>query len=380
MTIKIIYFCLILFFLISIMSCDSRNSANEQNTQNLAQKKGETTQLKKLNSDIKTKKSAKLMLERIDHGFFQIKKPKNWTMVYAGQCSLFAFIIRDPQNPVNQIFYFSSVGPVYMSLQQKQIDANYMNSGGYPVQWFEMPVISPFNPENFLIHWQQIAATNIARQFIPQPPQLNQLQIIHTQTQASGISGNGLQTKLIRAVFSEGGRAAQGLFSVTTAPTIPFMNGPGGGVGYGFMIAGITSNHSQFKYLQQDLLKCLESFTLEESYVRQCLQTQQETWRGIMKAGQTLRETSDMITRSWEQRNKTYDILAEKWSDTILSKERLYDPHSGEVYQFDNGFYDQYQLQNQQYNKSDLIPLPNNNADLWDRPALNGYQHIKKTN
>jgi len=39
--------------------------------------------------------------------------------------------------------------------------------GGYPIVWFEMPVISPLTPENFLENFHLIAGTDIARSFMP---------------------------------------------------------------------------------------------------------------------------------------------------------------------------------------------------------------------
>ena len=44
-------------------------------------------------------------------------------------------MIRDDNEPLRQIFYFSSVGPVYMSEEQKQIDYQYMDMGGYAIPW-----------------------------------------------------------------------------------------------------------------------------------------------------------------------------------------------------------------------------------------------------
>ncbi len=365
---NLVKFMVVVFLAVGQMSCDRTESLSSEPAfiqQNTGPRAG-------------SKSLPGLAFETVDQGFFQMKKPRNWTLTTAGQCSLFAFILRDPENPVNQIFYFSSVGPVYMSPQQKQIDADYMRMGGYPVQWFEMPVIAPLTPENFLMNWHLIASTDIARQFIGQPPSLKKMKIIHSSPMVSPMAGNGIRTSLIRGIFESNGLCGEGLFSLTTAPTIPFMNGPGGGVGYGFMVAGISYSQPQFKFYQADLLACLKSFTLSDGYVRQCLQTQQEIYQGIMKAGSTLQETSDMIMESWQQRTKTHNMLAEKYSDTILSKERLYDPDTKEVYQFDSGFYDKYRLNAQQFNKPGLVPLPDGQADLWNRPVSDGYQHVRR--
>ncbi len=103
---------------------------------------------------------------------------------------------------------------------------------------------------------------------------------------------------------------------------------------------------------------------------------QAETWTGVLKAGKTLGETSDIIMQAWENRNKTDDIIAEKRSDAILGKERLYDPDTGQVYEFENGFYDKYKLEPGKWNLSGLVPLPSKNYDLWMKAPLDGKQHV----
>jgi hypothetical protein len=250
-----------------------------------------------------------------------------------------------------------------------------MNAGGYPVAYIEMPVIQPLTPGNFLRHFSEIADTSIARRFMPQCPRLHNLQIVHETPQATSVPGG--QAARVRALFTKDGQVGEGLFSLTTAKLMPFMNGPGGGTGLTVMMAGITAPSDEFAQWLPVLLQALGSFNLTPAYVQQCTQMQDATWSGVMKAGQTLRETSDIIMQGWQQRNQTYDIIAEKQHDAILDKERLYDPVSGQVYEFDNGFYDQYRLNPQQYEQDNLQPLPDDNRELWTQPALDGYRHLR---
>lgn len=314
-------------------------------------------------------------LESYNGGFFSIKKPNGWDIITAGQCTLFGFYMRDRRSDLNQVFYFGSVGPIYMSQQQKNIDLNYMRMGGYRVQWSEMPVISPFTPINFIRQWHTIVSTSIARQYMQPLPQLRNLRVISVQPAYSGIGG-GASTSLIRAVFEKNGRVGEGLFLVTTAPFMAFHGGPGGGTGYGLQITGITAEKKDFRRLRPLLIQAVQSFNMSRQYISQCMQTQRQTYAGIMKAGQTLREASDIIVKGWEARTKTYDILSEKYSDAILGYERLYDPDTGDVYTFNNGFYDKYRLNPNQYNKPNLKPLPNNSYKLWSAPAMDGYRHV----
>jgi len=318
---------------------------------------------------------AGLKLESFDGGSFSIDKPQGWRVITAGACADFAFLIRDPSEPLRQIFFFGEVGPVYLSEQQKQIDYQYMNMGGYPVTWIEMPVVNPLTPDNFLAQFHLIARTQIAQSFMPQCPRLENLQIISKAKQPSPISGGS--TQLVRALFTQGGKLGEGLFLVTVAPVLPFTGGPGGGLGYGFSITGITAPKREFRDIENLLVKSVGSYTISQSYVNNCLAQQASTYAGILKAGKTLSETSDIIMQGWENRNKVHDILAEKTSDAILGKERLYDANTGEVYEFENGFYDKYQLDQNRYEMNKLQPLPGDNHDLWMKAPLDGYKHLR---
>ncbi|MBN1827473.1 MAG: hypothetical protein JW958_14555 [Candidatus Eisenbacteria bacterium] len=321
------------------------------------------------------KPAPKLTLERYDGGFFSIERPAGWEVLTAGECGTFAFLVRDPAEPLNRVFYFGQVGPVYLSAQQKQIDIQYMNMGGFPVAWHEMPVVEPFTPGVFLAAFHQIARTGVARGFMPACPRLDGVHIIASSPQPCPLPGGS--TALIRALFSEEGRVGEGLFHLTTAPFMPFTGGPGGGNGYGTLFTGVTASKEAFPGMVESLVRCASSFTIDPSYVNNCMQMQQRAWAGVMKAGRTLSDASDIIMEGWESRNRSDDILAEKRSDAILGTERLYDPNTGDVYSFKNGFFDDYDIRREQYEMSDLQPLPESDHDLWTRAPLDGPQNIR---
>ena len=314
-------------------------------------------------------------LEAYNGDFFTIQKPRGWAVQTAGQCSSFAFLIRDPANPLRQIFHFGEVGPVYLDLRQKQIDMQYMRMGGYPVNWIEMPVVKPLTPGNFLAQFHLIARTRIAQIFMPACPTLDGFQIISSTPQQSPIAG--ATTALVRALFLKKRIVGEGFFYTAVAPLQPVTGNPGGGIGYGFLMTGICAPKKEFKRWRKTLTQSIASYTLSREYVNRCLQQQAAAYQGILRAGKTLRETSDMIMRGWENRNKTYDILAEKRSDVILGKERLYNPDTGEVYEFENGFYDRYNQQRNQYEMNNLKLLRGNQYDLWTAPTLDGPRHLK---
>jgi hypothetical protein len=316
-----------------------------------------------------------LTLESFNGGFFSINKPQGWNLYPAGSCSDFAFLIRDDQEPLRQIFFFGEVGPVYMSEEQKQIDYEYMSMGGYPIPYIEMPVVDPLTPENFLSQFHLIAQTSIAQSFMPQAPPLEHFEVISATKQSSLMSGG--TTELVRGIFVQDGKVAEGLFLVTVAPVLPAMGGPGGDIAYGFQVMGITSPKQEFKYTENTLAASLQSFTISQSYVDNCLRQQAQTYGAILEAGKTLSEASDIIMDGWESRNKVDDIISEKRSDAILSKERVYDPETGNVYEFETGFYDNYNINRDQYEMSNLQQLPDDSWDLWTAAPLDGGQYIR---
>ena len=314
-----------------------------------------------------TQPTPSLKLENYDGGFFSFNKPVGWDVTVAGACSTFSFCARDKANPANQIFYFGEVGPVYLAEEQKTIDQDYMDMGGYPVLWFEMPVIDPLTPENFLAGFHLVAQTNIAREFMPGVPELNDIEIVSVTEETTFITGG--QTKTIRALFRQGGQLGEGLFYTTVAPLIPLTGMPSGGIGYGFCFTGITAVRSDFKFYQEKLYESLNSLTFSQGYIDDCLAQQQQQWATVRDIGDTLSETSDIIMDTWESRNRSDDILSEKRSDVMLGYERVYDPDTGTVYETPLGFYNDYNINRDKYKKDNLQLLPEDDWSLWTAPT-----------
>lgn len=251
----------------------------------------------------------------------------------------------------------------------------YMSMGGYAVPWIEMPVVDPLTPQNFLSQFHLIARTNVAQSFMPQTPRLENLRIISTTSQPSFITGG--KAELIRGIFVQDEQVAEGLFLVTVVPLMPSTGGPGGGIAYGLQIIGITSSKREFRELENTLVTSVQSFTVTQSYVDNCMRQQEETYAGILRAGKTLSDASDIIMDGWEKRNKVDDITAEKRSDAILGNERVCDPETGEVYEFETGFYEKYDINRDRYEMNNLKPLLDDDWDLWMKAPLDGYGYVK---
>ncbi len=300
-----------------------------------------------------------------DGGFFTIKIPGGWNIYTAGQCSQFAFVIRDRQDSLRQIFFFESVGPVYMNELQKQLDWNYVSKGGYNIPYLEMPVINPLTPGNFMRHFSEIASTPIAQKFMSQLPKLENFIIVSVTPEPSLVYGG--KTALIRGLFTKNRRIGEGFFLCTVAPIIPFTGGPGGGIGYGFLISGVTASKREFPKLLPVLTSSLSSLNINHDYIDQCIQMSQREFQGIIRAGETLQETSDLIMKGWKNRSRQYDIIAEKRSDSILGFERVYDPATGNTYHVRPKFWQYYKLNRNRFEMKNLRLIPNNSYELWNK-------------
>ena len=185
-----------------------------------------------------------LPFERYDAGFFAVDKPRGWTVTTAGGCGTFAFLIRDPQNALRQIFYFGTVGPIYLSQQQKDLDAWYVAHGGYPHTWLDAPVVDPLTPENFLAHWPDIADMAAAAAFMPAFPHLEDLALIATASQSAMLPGGS--TGNARGLFAQADAVGEGMFLATVKVFAPYTGNPGQGTGYGHFICGVTAPEGEF--------------------------------------------------------------------------------------------------------------------------------------
>jgi hypothetical protein len=315
-----------------------------------------------------------LPLEHFDAGFFSINKPKGWTVVTAGSCSEFAFLIRNPQDPRWQIFYFATVGPVYLSQTQKDLDAWYVGHGGFGIPWLDAPVVDPLTPENYLSHWPEIAAMTAAEAFMPAFPHLDGLKLVAAAPQGAMLPG--ATTGNARGLFTVGDGVAEGMFLATVKEFMPYTGNPAQGNAYGHFICGVTAPKTEFPTVVAKLVQSLESFTITQGYVNDCLAQQQDLWGAIAAAGQTLSEASDIIYEGWQNRTHSEDISAETWTDSFRGVERVYDPSTGEVYEFPAGWYDAYDANRNQYDMSGLQQLPADAYDLWMRAVLDGSSHF----
>ncbi|MBN2310731.1 MAG: hypothetical protein JXR94_17290 [Candidatus Hydrogenedentes bacterium] len=319
-----------------------------------------------------------LAFETHDGGIFTIQKPKGWELITAGAGPTLSFLARDPRTPARQVFFFGQVGPFYLSEQQRQIDQQYMNMAGFPVAYADAPTVDPLTPSTFVARFNAVAQMQSAQQFMPQCPRLENLQVVSATPERNVLQQMipGSVSEVVRAVFTRDGALAEGMFSATVFPFMPFTGSVGGGTGAALCFCGITAPKEEFDGLHDDLLKCLRSFTISEAYARQWIAQSQGQGPDPTSISKTLSDTSDMIMEGWENRSRTEDVLAERRSDTILGRERLHDPGSGQVYWVPNGFYEDYDRNRERFDMRDLQLVPEADHDAWMSVPMAGEGSI----
>jgi hypothetical protein len=313
-------------------------------------------------------------LERYDVGFLSVDKPRGWTATIAGRCGTLALVLTDPQEPLRQLFTFSTIGPVYTDARQPALDQWYVAHGGFDIPWLDAPVVVPFEPGNFLAHWPAIARMKAASAFLAGFPALEGLKLVSMLDRPALLAG--ARTAEARGLFTRGTRVGEGLFlaTVPTAALFPYNGNPGAATGWGYFLCGATAPKGELSARLELFLASLDSFTVTQAYVDECLRESRQQWEAVARAGQTLREASDALWEGWVARTHAEDILAERYSDGFRGVERVYDPSTGAVYEVSAGWYADYDAHRGAYQMSGLEPLPDGDYALWMAAVRAGSQ------
>ena len=306
---------------------------------------------------------------------FTWEKPADWVLSQAGDCDTLTLFLRNPAEPLQQLFFFPRFGPIYMTHEQKSIDLQYEAFSGQSLNRADMPVVQPLSPENFARFLPQVLQTKAMRDFMVDRPGLRVVEPLATYPQKKALEYLDTETAIIRILFVQNNRLGEGLIAITTVPSPEFRNAPGGGIGMGYMLYGLTAPKGELTARLPALLAAGRSFKLGVEYDKKCRRERAEDLPTLLQENQSLKPVLDAMASIWEKRLPTEDMLAEKKADSLRSVERLYLPTSGEVYEFPLGFSVEYLAQPDRYNLPGLKPLPDDPA-LWLKNPLNGSKAV----
>ena len=308
---------------------------------------------------------------------YVMDKPSGWTLTEAGECDTLALHLRNPADPLQQLFFFARFGPVYMSQEQKMTDLQYEAFSGQSLHRLDMPVVQPLNPENFSRFLPQILQMQTMREFMPERPGLRVVEPVAVLPQKKALDFSDAQTAVVRILFVQENRLGEGLIVVTTVSSPEFRSAPGGGIGMGYLLYGVTAPKGALAEVLPSLLAAGRSFRLGADYAKKCDRTRAEDAPELLKDGQSLRAAVDAMAAAWDKRPPADDMAAEKKSDALRGVERLHRPGTGEVFEFPAGFSSEYQANPSLYTVADLRPLPDEPA-LWLKKPEDGLKTVTR--
>ncbi len=323
------------------------------------------------------KKSAKPAPEAKPDPPFSFENPLQWPLSQAGECDTLTLFLHNPADPLQQLFFFPRFGPVYMSQEQKSSDLQYESLSGQSLNRRDMPVVKPMTPENFSRFIPQILQMNLIRDFLPNRPGLRVVEPISVTPQKKALEYLDTQTAIIRILFVQDNQLGEGLIAITTVPSAEFRSAPGGGIGMGFMLYGLTAPKGKLNEQLPELLKIGRSFKLSTSYEKKCKKDRAEDSPVLLSPGNSLKPVLDEMALAWEKRLPADDMAIEKRTDSLRQVERLQRTSTGEVYEFPLGFSSEYLANPKQYNISDLRPLADD-PSLWQKKPLNGRKLVTR--
>ena len=308
---------------------------------------------------------------------FTFEKPTNWTLSQSGECDTLTLFLHNPTEPLQQLFFFPRFGPVYMTQEQKSSDMQYETISGQSLHRLDMPVIQPLNPENFSRFIPQVLQMQTMRDFMTERPGIKIVEPIVVTPQKKALEYLDTQTAIIRILFVQNNRLGEGLIAITTVPSPEYRNAPGGGIGMGYLLYGLTAPKGELTARLPALLAAGRSFKLGAEYEKKCRKARAEDMPMLLPDGASLTPVLNAMATLWEKRQPVEDMAAEKKADGLRNVERLYLPATNEVYEFPMGFSLEYLRNPGQYTIPGLQPLPDDPV-LWLKPPLNGSTAVKK--
>ena len=306
-----------------------------------------------------------------------LEKPADWVLHQTGDCDTLTLYLRDPAEPLHQLFFFPRFGPVYMTQEQKASDLQYEIFSGQSLSRLDMPVVQPLTPENFSRFIPQVLQMKLTRDFMPERPGLRVVEPVAVVAQKKALSYPDTQTAILRVLFVQDNRLGEGLIALTTAPSPEYRNAPGGGIGMGYMFYGLTAPKGELTARLTSLLAAGRSFKLGPDYEKKCRKERPEDLPQLLPDDHSLTPVLNAMAAVWEKREPAQDVLAEKKADALRGVERLYLPATGDVYEFPAGFTAEYLANPGLYSLAGLQPLPPEPA-FWLKTPLDGAKTVPR--
>jgi hypothetical protein len=316
-----------------------------------------------------------LNLQPYDGGFFSMDLPVGWEIEPVGQYENFGFRAYDPNSPARQIFFYGNMKYFLKSDAGKEAWETYLAFGGYgdAQVYADALVLSPATTEQFFYTFNDY--TSYAKKYgvVHNFAALNDLEIVESTPRNSPIASNCVDDSIVRALFTQNDTPCEGLFAAGVANAMTtYMYNVDAGYYVVYYITGISAPADEFYALQETLSQSLSSFHYSQSYIDKGVQQIDEGTKLALEIGKMLSQAADSNNQAWHDRQRSIDALSQKRSDAKLGYDRLYDTETGETYRAELGFYDEYDINRNEYGNPNLQLVPDDGYSLYEK-GVSGY-------
>ena len=288
---------------------------------------------------------------------FSMTIPKGWTVTSGGANIYHSIRVYDPAQPLRQMFVLLKADILLHSQAGKAAwEKNYSMGNTQAALFAQAAVLENPSTEGFYQMFSQYTdfAAQVESSYAGYTfPTFDDFTVTDRFPSTSSLKDSALGDELLRADFTDGSSAGEGMFAASVVDFGSFTITDGtvsgyqlqtvdGGYYMAYNIIAITAEKDAFVDWECVLSDCLKTLTYSDSFISSTNQASNEAVAQAMQISQNFNQTMDGIMSSWESRSKSQDIMSQKQSDATLGYERVYDTETGEIYKAANGFTDVY--------------------------------------
>ena len=288
---------------------------------------------------------------------FSMTIPKGWTVTSGGANIYHSIRVYDPNQPLRQMFILLKADLLLHSQAGKAAwEKNYSMGSTQAALFAQAAVLANPSTEGFYQMFPQYTdfVTKAESSYAGYTfPTFDGFTVTDRFPSTSSLKDSALGDELLRADFTDGSNAGEGMFAASVVDFGSFIITDGtvsgyqlqtvdGGYYMAYNIIAITAEKDAFVDWEGVLSDCLKTLTYSDSFISAANQASNEAVAQAMQISQNFNQTMDGIMSSWESRSKSQDIMSQKQSDATLGYERVYDTETGDIYKATNGFTDVY--------------------------------------
>lgn len=321
----------------------------------------------KINLNGKKAPSFDLVLKAVKTNDFSIELPEGWKYDITPGNLEFGIVAYDPVKPERRIFYFYIFNPFMKSEEARDFFKYYY--GGSSI-FGSCPVLEPATVSEFYYKWNEYSDFLNLQGYNFDYMRFGELNIIETHELENYMSSYSLDSSVVRAhlTLENSNIPCEGLLSgsVVSLGTY-YQNNIDCYPLSVYNVMGIIAPADEFPQLQEKLAGILKSFAFTDSYVSSYLKKSEDATKAILDNARAMQAVYDSYNAAWHERQKSNDTISQKNSDATLGYDRLYDAQTGEIYRAEVGWYDDYNLNRNEYDKPQLHMIENNDDDRYSQ-------------